>query len=291
MGEPLVSEWTDRYWQTIDGLRLHARDYAGPDDRPPIVCLPGLTRNARDFEPLAERLAGEWRIIAVDFRGRGLSDRDLLARRYQPATYAADVLGMMNRLAVPDAVFVGTSLGGIVTMLIAATQRPRVAGALLNDVGPEIAPEGLERIRSYVGKSGSFENWDQAAAAVAAVNAQSFPHYGEAQWQAMARRLCREGKDGILFDYDPAIAEAFRGPSAAPADGGWALLKMLQGRPVTILRGEHSDILAPDVAQRMAEALPNAELVTVPGVGHAPMLDEPESVGAVDRLLARVLRR
>ena len=150
-----MAEWQDRYWNSSDGLRLHYRDYAGPRDRPPILCLPGLTRNARDFEPVADRLAGEWRVIAVEFRGRGA----IAARsRSRPITcrhtYAADVLKLLDQLGIADAVFFGTSLGGIVTMLLSTTDPERIAGAVLNDIGPVVEDAGVERLRTYVGKGG-----------------------------------------------------------------------------------------------------------------------------------------
>ena len=138
-----MAQWQDRYWNSKDGLRLHYRDYAGPAERPPILCLPGLTRNARDFEPVADRLAGEWRVIAVDFRGRGQSEYDPNPANYEPRTYAADVLKLLDQLGIADAVFFGTSLGGIVTMLMSTTDSERIAGAVINDIGPVVEDEGV----------------------------------------------------------------------------------------------------------------------------------------------------
>jgi pimeloyl-ACP methyl ester carboxylesterase len=157
--------YENRYWWSKDGLRLHYRDYAGPADRPPILCLPGLTRNARDFEGLAARLAGQWRVIAVDFRGRGESAYAKDPMSYVPLTYVQDIEALLGELAIDRYVAVGTSLGGIVTMLLAGTARARLAAALLNDIGPDIDPRGLSRIRGYVGKAGSFPTWMHAARA------------------------------------------------------------------------------------------------------------------------------
>src|SRR5215208_6120059 len=162
-----MAEWVDRYWNSSDGLRLHYRDYDGPRDRPPILFLPGLTRNARDFETVADRLAGEWRIIAVEFRGRGQSQHDPNPRNYVPATYAADVLKLLDQLGIADAVFFGTSLGGLVTMLMSGSDPERIAGALINDIGPVIEPAAIERLRRYVGKGGTFASWAEAAQAAA----------------------------------------------------------------------------------------------------------------------------
>ncbi|MBA3835595.1 MAG: alpha/beta fold hydrolase, partial [Sphingomonas sp.] len=134
-----MASWSDRYWTSRDGLKLHYRDHAGPDDRPPILCLHGLTRNSRDFEALAERLAGEWRVISPDFRGRGLSEYDPQSSRYMPPTYAADVLQLLDELQIDKAVFVGTSLGGLTTMIVAGFAPQRIAGVVLNDIGPELS--------------------------------------------------------------------------------------------------------------------------------------------------------
>jgi pimeloyl-ACP methyl ester carboxylesterase len=288
-----MASWSDDYWTSRDGLKLHYRDYAGPADRPPILCLHGLTRNARDFESLAERLAGEWRVLVPDFRGRGRSDRDADSSRYVPPVYAADVLQLLDELAIPEAVFVGTSLGGIVTMIVASFARQRIAAALLNDVGPELDKPGLDRIRGYVGQPLTFRDWHDAAARLSMKYADVHPGYGAQEWLHYARRVARETDHGIELDYDMAIAEPFKAmdDEAASAVDAWPLFKALAGRPVTILRGEHSDLFTVQVAERMREAIPGAELVTVSNVGHAPDFEEPESIAAVDRLLQRVLDR
>ena len=131
-----MATWTDRHWYSAEGLRLHYRDYPGPHDKPPILCIPGLTRNARDFEPVAERYAGDWRVIALDLRGRGESEYDPDNRHYAPSYYVADILKLLDQLGIADAVFIGTSLGGICTMVLASTDADRIAGALINDIGP-----------------------------------------------------------------------------------------------------------------------------------------------------------
>lgn len=140
--------YQERQFRSRDGLELFFRDYAGPADRAPLLCLHGLTRNSRDFEDFAARRAGEFRVIAMDFRGRGRSDRDPRPENYVPATYAADVIELLDHLGIDRALFVGTSLGGLVTMIVAAIDARRIAGAILNDVGPELDDAGLERIRT-----------------------------------------------------------------------------------------------------------------------------------------------
>ena len=287
---PGTASWTDRHWTSSDGLKLYYREYAGPSDRPPIVCLPGLTRNSRDFAEFAARYAGRFRVIAPDFRGRGMSERDPQPARYLPPTYAADILQLLDELEIERAVFVGTSLGGLVTMLIATMQPQRIAATILNDVGPEIDQSGIDRIRSYVGRAVRFRDWDEAADSIAKINRDLPASNGHGDWLRMARRLCKEDGDGIIFDYDMAIAEAFnqRDDGAAPAFDLWPLFKKLDGAPLLLIRGELSDLLTDATAHAMVEALADAELVTVPGVGHAPELNEPEVVAAIDRLLERV---
>lgn len=285
-----TAEYTDRYWWSNDGLRLHYRDYPGPADRPPILCLPGLTRNARDFETVAARLAGTWRVIAVDFRGRGESAYAPDPMSYVPLTYVQDVERLLSELKIARVVAFGTSLGGIVAMLIAATRPEHLAGVLLNDVGPVIEAEGLARIRSYVGKGGGWPTWMHAARSLAALNAAVFPGYDIAQWLAMAKRSFKLSAQGrIVADYDPRIAEPFRAPGGEVGVDLWPTLDHLRGVPVAIVRGGLSDLFGAATADRMVERLPDARLTTVPNVGHAPTLDEPEAEAAIDDLLQRVM--
>lgn len=285
-----MAEWQDRYWTSSDGLRLHYRDYAGPADRPPVLCLPGLTRNARDFEAVADRLAGEWRVLAVEFRGRGQSQHDPNPANYLPHTYAADILKLLDQLGIADAVFFGTSLGGIVTMLMSSTDPERIAGAMLNDIGPVIEDAGVERLRTYVGKSASWASWAEAAEGAAQRNGIAFPHYTAEQWERFARRLASERPDGsIQADYDMAISQAFAQNKGTPDYDPWTLIDGLKDKPVLIVRGETSDLLSAETANRMLAELSDAELVTVPGIGHAPILDEPEAEAGIDRLLEKVL--
>lgn len=284
--------YSDGYWWSPDGLRLHYRDYAGGDDgRPPLLCLPGLTRNARDFEPLAQRLAGEWRLICPDMRGRAESAYAKDAMTYVPLTYMQDISRLLADLAITRFVAVGTSLGGIITMLMAATHREWLAGALLNDVGPALEEEGLARIRTYVGVNQSHPTWVHAARALADANGDVYPGYDLQAWLAMAKRLYRLNSGGrIVLDYDMKVAEPIRAMGTEAGVDMWPVMKAFSGLPTLLLRGERSDLLGAATAQRMAAEIgPGAELVTVPGVGHAPVLDEAESVAAVDRLLARVL--
>lgn len=286
LGAPTA--WTGRTWVSHDGLKLYYRDYAGSADRPPLLCLHGLTRNSRDFVAFAERYAGRFRVIAPDFRGRGMSDRDPQPARYLPPTYAADVLQLLDELEIEQAVFVGTSLGGLVTLLVAAMQPQRIAAVVLNDVGPDIDPRGIERIRTYVGKPMRFADWDEAAEYFAKINRNVPASHDHADWIRAARRMCREDGDGLILDYDMAIAEPFNQGDDGASFDLWPLYRQLADVPLLIVRGELSDLLSASGAKAMLEAHPDAELVTVTGVGHAPDLTEPEAVAAIDRLLDRV---
>ena len=286
-----MADFADRYWTSADGIKLHYRDYAGPLDRPPILCIPGLTRNARDFEPVAERYAGRWRVLCIDLRGRGLSGFDPNPANYAPAVYVTDILKFLDQLGIADAVFIGTSLGGLCTMLLAATDAERIAGALLNDIGPVIEQAGIDRIGGYVGRDTRYPSWDAAIAALRQRNAATFPRWGDGEWERYVRRIAREEKGQIRFDYDMAIGENFVRAAGKPQADAWPLYRALDGRPVTILRGELSDLLSDDTARAMANELSDARLVTVPQVGHTPNLEESESQAAIDDLLARVLAR
>src|SRR5262245_61432861 len=287
-----MASWTDRYWYSAEGLRLHYRDYAGPRDKPPILCIPGLTRNARDFEPIADRYAGQWRVIAVDLRGRGESDADPDSSRYAPRYYVADILKLLDQEGIADAVFLGTSLGGICTMLLASTDADRIAGAMLNDIGPVIDQEGIDRIGRYVGRPVTYPSWEDAAHALAERNGDKFPDWTEDDWDRFAHRICIARPDGIEFQYDMAIAANFRAATEGPQGANWHLYECLRGRPVLILKGELSDLLSQDIANEMVERLgEDAELAVIPAVGHAPNLEEPEAIAAIDRLLDRVMAR
>lgn len=281
--------WAHRYWWSNDSLRLHARDYPGRADRPAIVCLPGLTRNARDFASLAERLSPAWRVIAVDLRGRGESAYAKDSLSYVPLSYVRDVAALLDELGLTRIVAVGTSLGGIVTMLLAGMMPGVLAGAVLNDIGPAIEPAGLSRIRGYVGRTSVWPTWMHAARALAAAQGDIYPGWRIEDWLAHAKRLYRLNSSGrIVPDYDLRIAEPFRTPGGEAGPDLWAALGALAEVPTLVMRGAHSDILAAATAERMMGVLRQGELVTVPEVGHAPTLDEPEAAAAIDRLLARV---
>ena len=275
-------------WRSADGLTLHYRDHPGRDDRPPILCLPGLTRNARDFEPVADAFGGEWRVIAAEFRGRGDSAYAKDPDTYRPATYVEDVLALLDHLGVVKVVALGTSLGGIVTMLLALKHKARLVGAVLNDIGPDVEDAGLERIRGYVGHGRSYPTWMHAARSLKDGNADVYPDFEMADWLRFAKRLCVVGSGGrISYDYDMKIAEPFLEKPEEPVDM-WPLFRALDGIPVLALRGELSDILSEETLEKMQREMPDMAAVTVPGVGHPPTLEEPAAQAAIAQLLGRI---
>lgn len=279
--------FTDGYYWSRDGLRLHYRDYAGDPARAPLLCLPGLTRNLRDFEGLAARLAGGRRVICVSLRGRGESAYAKDPLTYVPLTYLQDVEALVRELGLARVIAIGTSLGGVLTLMLAATHPGLLAGAVLNDIGPTVEPAGLARIRAQVGKGGNWPTWMHAARDVAATNGAIHPDYRMEDWLRMAKQLCRlTSKGRIVWDYDARIAEPFRLPNAEAGVDLWPALEALAGVPVLSVRGALSDILGRTTQAEMARRLPRLTAVEVPRVGHAPTLGEPVAAAALDTLLA-----
>jgi pimeloyl-ACP methyl ester carboxylesterase len=277
-----MAQFEDAFWESADGVKLHYRDYAGPASRAPLICMPGLTRNARDFEPVAKLLAGKRRMIAIEFRGRGDSGYAKDPMSYTPLTYAQDVDALLRNLGLKGFVLLGTSLGGIVTMLLAPAWKDKFKGVILNDIGPEIGAKGLERIRSYVGQGRSFETWMHAARAMSDAQGDVYPAYGLNDWLRFAKRTCKLANNGrIIFDYDMKIAEPFKVPGGEAGADLWPAFEALAGAPLLILRGENSDILEKPIAAKMLKKHKGATLATIPGVGHAPSLDEAEARDAI----------
>jgi pimeloyl-ACP methyl ester carboxylesterase len=279
------SGYQDRYFLVRDGLRLHYRDYPGDPAKPPILCLPGLTRNSRDFADFADRNSPRFRVLALEFRGRGGSQYDTQPLRYNPLTYAGDVIELLDQLGIDKAIFVGTSLGGLVTMAVAAMAPQRIAATVLNDVGPHVDVAGIERILTYVGKDVRFADWDEAGDTIASNYGASFDRFTHEDWVKMAKRNCREEDGEIRFDYDMAIAEPFKVSGPTPNVDLWPLFEALGGKPLLVVRGAKSDLLTAETADRMREHVPEMRLVVVAGVGHAPELNEPEAVAAIDAFL------
>jgi len=280
-----VSDGEPRYYRSTDGLDLAYRHYGRDADGLPVVCLPGITRNSRDFEDLAATLAARRPVICPDFRGRGFSAHDPEWRNYRPPTYVRDVLTLLDTLDVARAAFIGTSLGGLVSMLLADASRDRVAGIVLNDIGPVIGPEGLERIKGYIGRAAPVATWDEAVSQAKEIYEIAWPGLSAADWQRIVRRAYREDASGRpVLDMDPMVGDAARTVGTGIEDP-WALFRGLAGLPLLVLRGETSDILTAGILADMQSALPDLEAVVVPDRGHVPLLDEPEALGAIESFL------
>lgn len=286
-----------------DRLTLALRDYpplapAADPGALPLLLLHGLTRNAADFEPLVEYLP-EHRLIVPDQRGRGLSEHDTIAANYRVDLYAADMLALMDTLGLDKVAIIGTSMGGLIGMVMAALAPGRVAALVLNDIGPVLDPLGLDRIRGYVGSSTPAADWPAMAARIAAANRDAFPDFAGDDWLAFARRTAREGEGGIVADYDPAIAEGMRAqPGEEGATGAvvpadlWPLWDALAALPIMAIRGALSDLFAPATMAEMARRHTGPfTAVEVARRGHAPLLDEPEVLAALPAFVAQYARR
>jgi pimeloyl-ACP methyl ester carboxylesterase len=276
-------------WLSADGLWLTFRDYSGGEPgRPPLLCLHGLTRNARDFQPLADRFAGEWRVIVPDMRGRGQSPYARDSSTYNLATYAEDVYRLLEALDCGPVVIVGTSMGGLIALYLALTRAWPFMGVVLNDVGPELEAGGLARIREYVGQGGSFETWMHAARHLREQSGKAHPDFQIADWLAFAKRvMITAGNGRIVFDYDMKIAEPFKIPDPTTPDL-WSAFRALWQTPTLVLRGELSDVLSPATVKKMKAELPHMKAVEVKRVGHAPTLAEPDAQQAIADFLAEV---
>ncbi|MFU7527954.1 alpha/beta fold hydrolase [Qipengyuania sp. ASV99] len=287
----MANHYEDRSWTSSDGLSLYYRDYDGPADYagPPVLCLHGLTRNSRDFADLASHIAATRRVIVPDMRGRGQSDYAPDPATYNPAQYVIDVEKLLTELSIERFIAIGTSMGGLMTMLLAAAKPGRIAAVVMNDIGPELNAEGVARIGGYVGHGRSYPTWIHAARAIAELHGPAFPDYDLDTWLEMAKRTLVVTQNGrISFDYDMAIAEPFKEPGNAAPPNLWLAYEALRGVPMVLLRGELSDLLTPDTVKQMGVRNPAMTSVTVPRVGHAPTLDEPEARAAIDALLAQV---
>jgi len=284
------STYADCWYWSLDGLRLHFRDYAGNADRPAILCLPGLTRNARDFDRLAERLSPEWRVLAADLRGRGDSAYAKDSLTYVPLTYVQDIGALLDAAQIEKVIVIGTSLGGLLAMLLPTMQPGRIVAAVINDIGPVIEDAGLARVRAAVGHGGPWPTWVHAARDLATRNPGIYPKWDLEDWLVFAHRVARVASSGrISLDYDPHIADPMRLPVADTGNDVWAVLDALADIPILSLRGALSDIFSAATQKAMAARLPRLKAVSIAHVGHAPTLDETASTKAIDAFLAEFL--
>lgn len=276
-------------YNSADGaLRLHAEE-CGPRNAPlTVLCLHGLTRNGRDFEVLANHLSTDYRVITADQRGRGRSQWDPDPSNYKIPVYAKDMICLLDQLRLERVVLIGTSMGGLISMTLGVSQPARVQGIVLNDIGPEIPAAGVRRLREALNTPAEISTWSDAAQRAKWVNAQAFPEYGPSDWDAFARRTYTEDATGRPVPaYDPAILKALDEPSDpdAPPRTMWPLWTQLASIPMLAIRGEISDFLSAEILENMGARHPNLTALTLPNRGHAPMLDEPASVVAIDRFL------
>lgn len=281
----------DIWYTSENGLKLYAKSY-GPKDAPlTVLCMHGLTRNHKDFEPMIAALGDRWRFIAVDVRGRGQSEYDPEPKNYSPQTYVEDMARLLDHLGLKQVALIGTSMGGLMSMLMMRTMPERVRGVVLNDIGPAIEKAGLTRIGSYVGNTAPVLDWNDAAEAVASIQSAAFPDATQDDWVAFARRTYKRLDNGqIQLDYDPDIALSLKNIKAGPFVKFvmWRLFRKMYATPLLVVRGGISDILSAETAARMVTRHPNATDVNVPRVGHAPILDEPEAVQAIDAFLTKL---
>lgn len=287
---------TDQAWADIritarDGLRLHARGYGDRlSDATPVLCLAGLTRNASDFHELAMHLAsaegGSRYVLCLDMRGRGGSEWDRDWRNYSLLVEADDVQHALAACGMRDVFVVGTSRGGLLTMVLACARPGVLAGAVFNDVGPEIDGRGLARLKNYVGRMPGVTNWDQAAGMMENLFAAKFPALDPSVWERYARGTFSEKNGRLLPSYDPGIAKPLAQIDLTDAlPTMWPQFQAMTGMPLMVLRGENSDILSAVVLERMGRVHPRMQSHTVPGHGHAPWLAEPELRGMIVKFL------
>lgn len=282
-----MQSYADTYYASADGLRLYARDYANPRAGvATLICLPGLTRNSKDFAELAEHLCAHYRVVCPDLRGRGRSARDPNPENYRPDVYVDDVWCLLDALGVDQVGVIGTSLGALMAMIMNAIAPHRVTRVVLNDAGPELDPRGIARIASYAGKpSAPMTSWTEAAQRLASNYGVCYPDFSAADWTNLARASCFRDVDGIIrFDYDADIALGLKTGTATP--DLWPLFTALDGKPSLVLRGEISDLLSEGIVARMHAGVPTLRSATIPGHGHAPTLNEPAARAAIDAFLA-----
>ena len=282
-----MSEFRERRFTSQDGLSLYYRDYGDPlATATPVLCLPGLARNSKDFHRVAVRLSAQRRVICPDYRGRGQSDYDPNPRRYEPPTYLGDIHHLLAAAGIHRVAVVGTSLGGLLATGMGAAMPTVLAGVVMNDVGPDVGRDGLGRIIEYLSRDTPLPDWETAVAELQRmVPTLSFRTHEE--WLYAAQATWRACDDGMLrFDWDPRIIDPIR--DNKPLPDLWPLFRSLRRLPVLAIRGGVSEVLSEATFDRMAREHPNLQRLCLDGVGHAPSLFEPESAAAIDRWLEGV---
>lgn len=276
------------FYESSDGLRLHYRDFPAraSAELAPAICLPGLTRNCRDFEHVSVWLSASRQVICPDLRGRGESAHDEQWHNYNPQQYVADVWQLLDRLNIESVLVIGTSLGGLLAMLMAHDRPAAVIAAIINDVGPEIDPAGLARVQQGAGRLSPAADWNEATELVREHYKISFPDWPDAKWRDFVHTTYRETDNGTIdLTLDRNVGEASRAGVSGLQENPWLLFDAFKGKPLLVLRGEHSDILSQEILARMQARNPTMETAIIPNRGHAPFLDEPEAIDAIDAFL------
>jgi pimeloyl-ACP methyl ester carboxylesterase len=272
-----MSEFKEIRFTSADGLSLYGRVYGKDETRTPtVVCLPGLTRNSRDFHGLAVRLAADgFRVVTIDSRGRGNSDFAKDIAEYNVVTEAEDVLAGLAALGIEHAAFIGTSRGGLLIHVLAGMRPTVMRAVVLNDIGPVIELDGLFQIRGYLGQAPALKSWGEAATVQRALHGKAFPVLTDDDWMRHSKAIYRQDAMGkIIPDYDPQIAQTLAGLKAdAQLPPLWIQFDGLKHLPMMILRGENTRLLSQKTFDEMRARHPDSVGVTVPGQGHAPMLD------------------
>ena len=287
--EGVQGGFTSRFVTSSDGLKLHARLYGQPvSGRLPVLCLPGLSRNAGDFDVVARALAAERQVVALDYRGRGLSDRDPNWQNYALPVELNDLLAVTTVLGLERAVFLGTSRGGLLTMLTTAARPTLIAGAILNDIGPVIDGAGLARIKSYLGRLPGPANWDEAVALLKTISQSRFPALADEDWQRQAGSIWMERNGRLEAAFDPALAKTLEAVNFdQPLPTLWPQFDGLGAVPVMVIRGANSDILSEGTVAAMAARRPDLDILTVAGQGHAPLLNDAPSIARIQAFVRR----
>lgn len=284
-----MSVFRDFFYTVEDGVTLYARDYSGPEEpNGCVLMMHGLTRNSKDFEVLAEKLSASYRVLVADQRGRGKSEWDSQPERYAIPTYVGDMFALLEAAGEKQVAAVGTSMGGLMAMVMNAASPGVFSHVVLNDIGPELSKVGLDRISSYVGQGGPISTWEEAVAYNRSINGVAFPTLRDDQWETFTRQLFSERDGAPYLDYDPAISQAVRADdgSAVPPDL-WPVYQLLNTQPLMLVRGAISDLLDNEIKDRMIVEVPSLEYVEVPDVGHAPMLIDESVTTVIEQFIGR----
>ncbi len=286
----MTTTYDDYNYQSGDGLNLYARIYGARNSDKTILCLPGLTRNSADFDLVAPHLAKKYRVVAMDLRGRGNSQWDPKPENYIPQIYVQDVYQLMASLGLEKVALIGTSLGGIISMILSSLTPEKVQGVVINDIGPEVDVAGIDRIKSYVGGKAEFETWEELALRCKDMNGAFFPDATDDEWMHMAKRTGRRLDDGrIIFNYDPALAAPFKASNENPEKFDmWSYFDALKGKPLLTIRGALSDLFSQDTFDKMAMVHGGMDGHIIANMGHAPMMDDAASLKALDQWAAKV---